>query len=407
MGSVIHYTLAMRLLYVTESVPNRDPELGDGSSMIPYEVILHLPAEVAVTLLTFSGPVPVPAEIRDRCDSVYELAPREELSAFVRSLGGLAGLGKHRRDTPSARAAAARLSQGRDATLIHGPHALFLSHEVSGPVVLQTVDPWSIRAGMDTAIAHTLRPAYRLREQLAARAERQLPVRARLLTVGAQDAAVWAAKLGRPVRSIPNGTAVGSRTRRERGTPVVCFAGSLNYAPNVDSATVLVKTIAPRVWQEVPNTRFVIAGRRPTPAVQALAGPRVDVLANVPSILDVFHGSDVAVFPDEHGVGIRNSVLEALAAGLPVVATPVAARELPAHPLMTVEGSRDRLVRRIVELLTAPELPQGTPAAVPARGPAGEVRSWDTVAGEYLAEVREAAASPSPAGRLSPTNGQP
>lgn len=394
----------MRLLYVTEGVPNRDPELGDGSSMIPYEVILHLPADVAVTLLTFSGPVPVPAEIRDRCDSVYEVAPREELSAFVRSLGGLAGLGKHRRDTPSARAAAARLSQGKDATLIHGPHALFLSHQVSGPVVLQTVDPWSIRAGMDTDIAHTLRPAYRLREQLAARGERQLPERARLLTVGARDAAAWSAQLGRPVRSIPNGTAVGSGARRERGTPVVCFAGSLNYAPNVDSATVLIRAIAPRVWQEVPNTRFVIAGRRPTPAVQALAGPRVDVLANVPSLLDVFHGSDVAVFPDEHGVGIRNSVLEALAAGLPVVATPVAARELPAHPLMTVEDSRDRLVRKIVDLLTAPEPPREVPA-VPAVGPA-EVRTWDTVAGEYLAEVREAAASPSPAGRLSPTNGQ-
>jgi glycosyltransferase involved in cell wall biosynthesis len=399
----------MKLLYVTESVPNRDPELGDGSSMIPYEVILHLPPHIAVTLLTFSGPVPVPAEIRNRCESVYELAPREELSAFVRSLGGLAGLGKHRRSTPSARAAAARLSQDRDATLIHGPHALFLARHVAGPVVLQTVDPWSIRAGMDTAIARTLRPAYRLREELAARAERQLPPRARLLTVGAQDAAAWSAGLGRPVRSIPNGTEAASGPRRRGDVPVVCFAGSLNYAPNVDSATVLATKIAPAVWRHVPDARFVIAGRRPTPAVQALAGPQVDVLANVPSILEVFHGADVAVFPDEHGVGIRNSVLEALAAGLPVVATPVAARELPAHPLLTVEGSTDALVRRVVEHLSLPRLAQGL-----AQGPPGSeatesaaVRSWATVAGEYLAEVNAAATASSPAGELSPTNRQP
>lgn len=404
---MIQYTLAMKLLYVTESVPNRDPELGDGSSMIPYEVILHLPPGVAVTLLTFSGPVPVPAEIRNRCDTVYELAPREELSAFARSMGGLTGLGKHRRSTPSARAAAARLSASRDATLIHGPHALFLSHCVTGPLVLQTVDPWSIRAGMDTAIARTFRPAYRLREQLAARAERQLPPRARLLTVGSQDAAAWSATLGRPVTSIPNGTAVATGPRRERKAPVVCFAGSLNYAPNVDSATVLVNRIAPLVWREVPDARFVIAGRRPTPAVQALAGPRVDILANVPSILDVFQGADVAVFPDEHGVGIRNSVLEALAAGLPVVATPVAARELPAHPLLAVRDSQDTLVREVVEHLTAPKQPPGPSHGAAGTAAAGAVRTWDTVAGEYLAEVRAAMAGSSPAGELTRTNRQP
>lgn len=370
--------------------------------MIPYEVILHLPSDVAVTLLTFSGPVPVPEEIRSRCDTVYELAPRQELSAFARSVGGLTGLGKHRRSTPSARAAATRLSAGMDATLIHGPHALFLSHSVNGPLVLQTVDPWSIRASMDTARARTLQPAYRLREHVAARAERHLPSRARLLTVGARDAAAWSASLDRAVTSIPNGTATATGPRLEGDAPVVCFAGSLNYGPNVDSATVLARRIAPLVWQEVPNARFVIAGRQPTPAVLALAGPQVDILANVPSILDVFQAADVAAFPDEHGVGIRNSVLEALAAGVPVVATPVAARELPAHPLLAVRDSQEALARKVVEQLSALKPPQGDlPRGRPGVA-AGAVRTWETVAGEYLAEVRAAMA-----GELSETNGQP
>ncbi|RAX17569.1 glycosyltransferase [Pseudarthrobacter sp. AG30] len=395
----------MKLLYVTESVPNRDPQLGDGSSMIPYEVILHLPADVAVTLLTFSGPVPVPAELRARCETVHELAPRDDPAAFVRSFGGLAGLGKHRRSTPSARAAAATLSGSSEATLIHGPHALFLSHHVAGPVVLQTVDPWSIRAAMDTDIARSLRPAYRLREHLAERAERSLPARARLLTVGAQDAAAWSAKLGRSVKSIPNGTSVAAGPRPDRKAPVVCFAGSLNYAPNVDSATVLATRIAPLVWREVPEARFVIAGRQPTAAVQALAGPHIEILANVPSLPDVFNGADVAVFPDEHGVGIRNSVLEALAAGLPVVASPVAARELPPHPLLTVEAGQDAMVRKVVEHLRAPRPPHVTPGGLLDQA-AGAVRSWDTVAAEYLVEVRAAVAASSPAGDLSGTSRQ-
>lgn len=378
----------MRVLYATESVPNRDPVLGDGSSMIPYELIRHLPEDVAVTLLTYGGPVPVPDDVRRRCDAVIILPTRPRRSALLRSAFGLNGLGKHERSTPQATEAVSELSAGHDATLIHGPHALFLSHYVRGPVVLQTVDPWSIRAGMDTAIAGGLRRlAYRARELQSLKAERHLPLRARLLTVGAQDAVAWSARLGRPVRSIPNGAEPAVRTDSTPTTPVACFVGSLNYGPNIDSALVLVNRVAPRVWQRVPEARFVLAGRRPTPAVLALAGPRVDVLANVPSVVEVFDGADVAVFPDEHGVGIRNSVREALAAGVPVVATPVAAREQDAHPLLSIEADTELFVDRVVEILSRP------PRAVTVSE--APVRTWQTVANEYLAELRAAISSAS------------
>ncbi|UVJ39569.1 glycosyltransferase [Arthrobacter sp. CJ23] len=373
----------MKLLYITESVPNRDPMLGDGSSMIPFELLRNLPGNVAVTLLTFAGPVDVPAEIRNRCDAVHVLATRKRIWATLLSGFGLNGLGKHERSTAAALASASELSAQHDATLIHGPHALFLAHSVSGPLVLQTVDPWSIRAAMDTAIARTLRPAYRAREILALLAERRLPSRARLLAVGAQDALAWSERLGRSVGHIPNGAEQSFRTGTTRDVPVVCFVGSLNYGPNIDSATVLIGKIAPLVWQQVPEARFVIAGRRPVPSVLALAGPRVEVLANVPSVLDVFHSADVAAFPDEHGVGIRNSVREALAAGLPVVATPVAAREQDPHSLLAVEGDTQGFVERLVGHLTE----RGGHGQEPGHGP---LRTWKTVAHDYLDELERA-----------------
>ena len=373
----------MRLLYITESVPNRDPVFGDGSSMIPYEVLRNLPADVDVTLLTFSGPVGLPDEVRSRCAAVHVLTPRSRAAALMRSFAGLNGVGKHERSTAEAVSTAARLSAQSDATLIHGPHALFLSRHVQGPVVLQTVDPWSIRAGMDTAIAGRLRLAYRARERQALRAERRLPARARLLTVGSQDAVEWAQRLARPVRSIPNGAEQASRPAARQSGPVVCFVGSLNYGPNIDSAKVLIGTIAPLVWEKVPDARFVLAGRRPEPEVLALAGPRVEVLANVPSVLDVFQSADVAAFPDEHGVGIRNSVREALAAGLPVVATPVAAREQDPHPLLTIEPDSGNFAGHVVNRLTGPR-PEHT------ERDAGAVRTWQTVTQEYLDELRSA-----------------
>ena len=218
--------------------------------------------------------------------------------------------------------------------------------------MLQTVDPWSIRSAMDGELApgwHKIVRQIKSRQSLAV--ERQLPGRARLLTVSARDATLWSAALGREVRNIPNGVAQSVRLGRSPGPPVVCFVGSLNYGPNVDSAHVLVEQIATQVWQSLPDTRFVIAGRRPTPSVMALAGQRVSVLANVPSVVDVFHSADVAVFPDTHGVGIRNSVSEALSAGVPVVATPAAAREQSVHPLLSVRESVPDLVERIVEVL--------------------------------------------------------
>jgi glycosyltransferase involved in cell wall biosynthesis len=375
----------MRLLYVTESIPNRDPVFGDGSSMIPFEFLRNLPADVAVTLLTYSGPVRLPDELRERCESVYVLATRKRIWATVRSVFGLNGLGTHERATAKAISTASSLSAQSDATLIHGPHALFLASHVRGPMVLQTVDPWSIRAGMDGAIARGWRPAYRAREHQALRAERRLPSRARLLTVGAQEALDWSDRLGRQVRSIPNGAEHTARPGTRRGGPVVCFVGSLDYGPNIDSAKVLISKIAPLVWQQVPDARFVIAGRRPAPSVLSLAGPRVDVLANVPSVVDVFHAADVAVFPDEHGVGVRNSVREALAAGIPVVATPVAAREQDAHPLLAIEEDTEKIVGQVVNRLTAPRTDQRD-----AENDIAAIRTWKAVTQEYLDELRRA-----------------
>lgn len=390
----------MRLLYITEDVPNRDPAFGDGSSMIPFEILRNLPDDIAVTLVTYRGRVEVPPEVRDRCEAVHLLAMRGRGWALMTSVFGLYGLGRHRRATARAVAASATLSARHDATLIHGPHVQFLARHVQGPLVLQTVDPWSIRIGMEGAMAAPLaHTAFTLRERRALRAERRLPSRARLLTVGAEDARAWSERLGRPVRSIPNGAESVPRPAVRPGPPVICFVGSLNYGPNIDSVKVLIGTVAPLVWDRLPDARFVIAGRQPDPAVLGLAGPRVEVLGNVSSVVEVFHRSDVAVFPDEHGVGIRNSVREALAAGTPVVATPVAAREQEPHPMLYVEPDTPGLVARVADLLVASRsasVPALAREGAEADAGAGPVRTWSDAAHEYLAEIREAISGSGP-----------
>jgi glycosyltransferase involved in cell wall biosynthesis len=376
----------VRLLYVAEGMPNRDPVRGDGSSLIPFEVIRGLPDDVDITLLTFEGDVPLPAEIGRRCTAVELLHQRADRVALARSVLSPSHVGAEQRVTPSASSAVSRLSEAADVTLVHGPHAAPLTHAARGPLVLQVVDPWSLRMSMEVQLATGLRRRYRAHKaRQALAAERALPARARLLTVGQRDADAWSKQLGRPVRAIPNGVQPSVSRVRLPGPPTVCFVGSLHYEPNIEAATVLVRELAPQIWAEAPDTRFLLAGRQPTPAVLALAGDRVEVRANVPSMLDVFSTADVAVFPDRHGLGIRNSVSEALSAGLPVIATRAGAREQQPHPLLHVADSEPELVELVRKTLAGAE-----PAAAPEPTGAPGGRTWEAVAADYLSECRTA-----------------
>ena len=374
----------MRLLYVTEEVPNRDPVHGNGSSMIPYEVLRHLPEDVEVTLLTYGSSVPVPPEIQERCTELIVVNPRRRATFTLLSLLTPRSAGAAARTTPTARRTVAEVSARSDVTLLHGPHVALLAHDVRGPVVLQVVDPWSLRLGMEVSLARGLRAAYRrIKAQQALAAERRLPPRVRLLTVGQRDAAAWAADIGRPVTSIANGVDSVEIDAPPPAVPTVCFVGSLSYQPNIESACVLVREIAPRLWRRIPEMRIIIAGRQPGPEVLALASDQVEVRPNVISVSEVFRSSTAAVFADRHGLGVRNSVKEALAAGIPVIASVSAAREQDPHPLLKVAVDEDQLVDLAVAALTAPG------PGVQVRGEEG-LRHWSEVSAAYRRECQEA-----------------
>jgi len=329
----------------------------------------------------------VPAVVQERCAGVHVLPMRSFRAMAARSVLFGGSVGALQRARPASSRTVAALSQSADVTLLHGAHVAFLAEWVRGPVLLQVIDPWSSHASMEAEVAHGWLRLYRARQarqRLAA--ERELPVQARLLTVGRQDAELWSSRIGRSVGSIANGVdrPAEPAARPADRPPTVCFVGSLNYAPNVESAIILVRDIAPKVWADVPEARFVLAGRHPAPSVLALTGDLVDVRGNVPSVLEIFQAADVAVFPDRHGLGIRNSVSEALAAGLPVVASPTAAREQPGHPRLRIAEEADVLVELVREALITP----GRWTA--ARDPSSEIRTWDTAAQEYHDELSRA-----------------
>lgn len=104
------------------------------------------------------------------------------------------------------------------------------------------------------------------------------------------------------------------------------FVGNLSYAPNIDAACWLCREILPLL----PGTSVAIAGSAPAPAVRDLAGlAGVSVIGDPSEIAPLYAEARIVVAPLRIGAGTPIKVLEALAHGRALVATPKAASDLP------------------------------------------------------------------------------
>ncbi|MFO0982100.1 MAG: TIGR03087 family PEP-CTERM/XrtA system glycosyltransferase [Planctomycetota bacterium] len=109
------------------------------------------------------------------------------------------------------------------------------------------------------------------------------------------------------------------------------FVGAMDYLANVDACEHFARAILPLVRRELPEFQFRIVGRHPTRRVQALHdGASVVVTGAVADVNAELNGASVSVAPLRVARGIQNKVLEAFAAGTPVVASSAAAEGIEA-----------------------------------------------------------------------------
>jgi polysaccharide biosynthesis protein PslH len=109
------------------------------------------------------------------------------------------------------------------------------------------------------------------------------------------------------------------------GTPEpghLVFVGVMDYYPNVQGCVWFVENVLPRLRDRHPNVHLSIVGARPNKTVLALAShPGVEVTGRVDDPREWLRRAQVSVAPLHIARGIQNKVLEAMAMGLPVVAT--------------------------------------------------------------------------------------
>lgn len=122
---------------------------------------------------------------------------------------------------------------------------------------------------------------------------------------------------------IENGVDINAITPVKRNrSPKILFMGTMDYYPNTDAASFLVKSIMPFIWRKDPSLCLCIAGRNPPQAVHALAvDPRIEVIANPHDMREVARQCSLTVVPLRLGGGTRIKILDSMAMGLPVVST--------------------------------------------------------------------------------------
>ena len=109
----------------------------------------------------------------------------------------------------------------------------------------------------------------------------------------------------------------------------IVFVGAMDYFPNADAAIFFAERIWPNVRNRLDGAELTIAGKSPGAAVLALGKlPGVTVTGTVPDIRPIYQGALAAVVPLRSGGGTRLKILEAMAASVPVISTPVGAEGL-------------------------------------------------------------------------------
>jgi sugar transferase (PEP-CTERM/EpsH1 system associated) len=336
------------ILFLAHRIPF-PPDRGD--KIRSWHILKHLSGIARVHLACFAD---------DAADAAHlaglraALGPRlGEAHVEVRRTGRAAAAARALRsgrpvsltlfDSPTMHGFVRRILAGTGVDAVYafsGQMAQFVPDQVSQRFVMDFVDVDSAKFAAYAQAGGAMAPVHAREAKRLAAFERQVAARADLnLLVSAAEADLFRRRTGLPnIEPLGNGIDAGffdpaagfpPLKAAERGEgPILLFTGQMDYRPNVDA----VRWFASQVLPLVPQARFVVAGRNPTPDVRALAGDRVIVTGSVIDMRSWLDAADVVVAPLRIARGVQNKVLEAMAMARPVVATPAAFEGIDAQP---------------------------------------------------------------------------
>jgi sugar transferase (PEP-CTERM/EpsH1 system associated) len=261
-----------------------------------------------------------------------------------------------------------------------GQMAQFVPQDVRQPFVMDFVDMDSAKFA-DYAGHGPMRWVHKREAEKLLAFERATAARADVsLFVSEAEKRLFSTKAdiaGADIRAVSNGIDLGfydpaaDFPRREASDgPLIVFTGQMDYRPNVEAVQSFVQDCLPLALAKHPDLRFAIVGRNPAPAVQRLADrPGVIVTGSVPDVRTWLAAADIVVAPLRIARGIQNKVLEAMAVGCPVIASPAAFEGIDAEPGrdLLVAATAGQQAASIHDLLTDPARARAIGAAARKR----------------------------------------
>ena len=175
-----------------------------------------------------------------------------------------------------------------------------------------------------------------------------------------------------------------------REPETMLFLGSFRHPPNQEGLNWFVRKVLPAVLARKPNARLIIVGSEP-PAAHALPHlpDNIEIRGFVEDVREPLGRYAVFVCPILSGSGMRVKLLEAFAAGIPVVSTPLGAEGLAAADGEICSLATDPLefAHKIVELFEDAEKARGL--ACRARERVVETRDMRVLTERLVESYRE------------------
>jgi glycosyltransferase involved in cell wall biosynthesis len=147
------------------------------------------------------------------------------------------------------------------------------------------------------------------------------------------------------------------RAGQNHSKKTIVFVGSMDYHANIDAVTWFSRTVWPRIAENYPDIHFTIVGRDPGIAVRSLASDRIHVTGTVDDVRPFYSSAVAAVVPIRSGSGTRLKILEAMAAGVPVVSTRLGAEGIDVEQddhILLADTVPD-MTAAIIRIISSPE----------------------------------------------------
>jgi len=227
-----------------------------------------------------------------------------------------------------------------------------------------------------------LSAGYAIESRKLRRYEREMAKRFDRITITTQGEKEEFKTLGvpKPCTVIPNGVDGNFFQPAKMGggtKPNIVFLGRMDYFPNIDGVLWFVREVYPGIRRAMPSAELQIVGADPSKEILRLRGIEgVTVTGFVKDVRPYLTEAAVAIAPLRIARGTQNKILECMAAGIPVVSTPQAAKGIQAvagEHIVVADGAAET-GRGVLELLGDPA--RRVKIATAARAQVERAHSW-------------------------------